>query len=136
MPNLSWLTVVTIFVAIVTVAISFLPRAVSAFLKIGLGQAGEFAQWHMTIAHDPSTQITPHDYWTTAITYIERNGGEMTRSWNSHGSSGDRQNREYKMNNEVVLLEYDRWNGFTISGKTKSTKPLAESIRDIALNVE
>ena len=134
MLGLSWSFIAITLAVMVTAGFFLLPRMLDAFLKIGFSQAGEFAQWHMTVKHDPSNKITPHDYWTTAINHIEEIGGELNRCWNSHGSSGDRLNREYNLNNELILLEYDRWNGFTISGRTGSAKPLAESINSILRN--
>ena len=117
----------------VTVAI-LLRHAIDLFLKFGLGQSGEFAQWQMTVRHDPTKSLTPHDYWTIAVDHIEQIGGELIRQWNSHGSTGDRLNREYKLPDGKILLEFDRWNGVTLSGNTVVAKPLGESIAKHVVN--
>ena len=132
--GLSWMLIVMTLAVILAAGVLLFTYALNAFLKLGLGQAGESSQWHMTVEHDRSKSFPPRDYWTTAINYIEEIGGKLNRSWNSHGSTGDRLNREYNLDDQKILLEYDRWNGFTISGKTDVAKPLAESIENLVEN--
>lgn len=130
------LLIVIVISATMALAIKayILPGVVNGLLKFGLGNSGEFADWHMTIEHNPMVTPTAHDCWNTAIAYIDDQGGELIRRWNSHASTGDRLNREYLLEHGKILLELDRWNGFTISGKKEVARQLAETIFALAEN--
>jgi hypothetical protein len=87
---------------------------------------GEYRDWHMTIEHS-SKPFSPGEYWAAAMAELEANS-ELLREWNSHDALGGRVSREYRLDDSTVLLELDRWNGFTISGEVHLAEPIAKRI--------
>ena len=93
-----------------------LSHILRSLIEFVYGQHGDLATWRFTIPHDSSTRA--HAGWELAIAEIEKLNGTLSQEWLSHVSTGERQNREYLVGREKVLLELDRWNGFTISSET------------------
>ena len=88
------------------------------------GQIGQSRCWHMTFEHGHD-DLSPHCCWSTAINVLSEMNAEFVREWGSHAEVGDRANREYRLDGTTVLLELDRWNGFTLSGDPVKLEPVA-----------
>lgn len=97
--------------------------------RLVYGQVGESRSWYMTVHHGDGA-ATPHDYWKTAIDTLAGTDAILTREWGSHAEAGDRANREYRLERTMVLLELDRWNGFTISGDRELLNPIVDRMQD------
>jgi hypothetical protein len=121
------LTIIAACIGVLLVGICLAPWFLKGLLKIMEGPVGEFQEWQMTIPHS-SQPFSPAEYWNTAIAEFEIQNSKLLREWNSHASTGDRVSREYRHDNTVILLELDRWNGFTISGEQIPTQAIANRI--------
>lgn len=116
--------------ATITVAVAVLVWFVGFMRLIVCGQDNETSSWHMTVSHDDANGIA-YNCWAMAIEMFDNSGAQLVREWGSHEEVGDRTNREYRLKGTTVLLELDRWNGFTISGDRELLKPVADQIETI-----
>lgn len=102
---------------------------VGKILNFTYGQRGSRARWNLTVPHGINKEA--YRSWELAIAEIENCDGTLEKEWISHVRTGERQNRKYSVDGEMLLLELDRWNGFTISGNTNIAKTIIEKLEAI-----
>ncbi len=122
------ITLLALFVVIVgPLALNFVLERPSGILR----------EWHQTMTTIPADTSSPssQELWDAAISVLDRADGKLIREWNSPYSFGEGVYREYRLNDTDVLIEVDRRNGFTISGKSTVAEPLAQQIqREVQLS--
>ena len=70
----------------------------------------------MPVRYGGAEARQPYECWKIAIHELDNAGAELIRDWESDVGGGGRANREYRLGKSRVLVELDRWSGFTISG--------------------
>ncbi|WP_442511106.1 hypothetical protein SH528x_002771 [Novipirellula sp. SH528] len=95
--------------------------------------SGLLREWHRTIPHSGSDASFPSSYeqWDAAVAILDVDA-KLIREWHSPYTYGDGVYREYRIDDTYVLIELDRLNGFTISGKRAVAEPLSEQIESEA----
>lgn len=123
----SLLAIAGVCLGLMIVVFGVLPWCLRHFITMMEGPLGDFNEWHMTIK-DGSEAFSQGGFWTAAIAELESEDATLIREWNSHASTGDRVSRQYRLNKATILLEWDRWNGLTISGDRHPTETIVERI--------
>ena len=125
------MTVIAYFIGLLVVALVVIVVVGPVLINLILERpSGVLREWHQTMTTFSADTSVPSsgEQWDAAIAVLDHAGATFIREWRSMYSRGEGVYREYRLDDTDILIEVDRVNGFTISGKRSVAEPLAHQI--------